>query len=837
MREAITIAVVCLAACGGGSVNVDPDSGHESDAGAPDAASRDAGKADGGVVIGEDGGTITAGTGVLEIAIDQDRGSVDLKDLVNGVKIERLHLGVEVPAGPRSRVFTTVGKKFPCTEGGFGSAVTFSCSAETGSGFKASVTMTLDPAKPDVLGWESSFENVSTSPVTVRKFHPFRAAESAGSSVFVGDDPAKVRVLQNGSDGVVDFYVFVNTGDKPLSDPEQNALLSPYSSYSSGSAVAYDLASGASFLAGFTDFEWAIPLVAMAGNTASMTEMWGEARFPWDVEIPPGKTISGGAAVFVAGTKTPFDALERYAGEVAARKQIALPPAPLSGWDSWYTGIGDDLTEEYVRQNADALSEKFLRFGLASMQLDSGWNDTWGDWNAGGGFPSGMRAAADYVKSRGLTPEIWMAPLSAAEDSQAWLDHEDWFLPKDVYGDLLMSKDMHPFDLSNPGVIDYVRTLGAKIGEWGFESVKMDFAYYTLLSVLPPDPDKTNVALYRNAIREYRAAVGQGVHFINIAMCFPNYGLVDAFRTGLDTWPCWDGGADCPDHGGSGISAPGIKPGVRMAARRYWMNGRIWWNHNDQLFFRDISEEEARAWASVASLSGGMISLGEDASGLTSRQADIYRRILPLSGATARPLDLFARETPEIWHMAQTDPNEGHVLALFNWGANKDLTTNPYTDRPDGPPVTHSIDLASLGMDPDAEFIGIEFWTGQVIPSVKGTFVQEIAPHTSRVYRFVKKTDKPAYLSTDRHLLMGPGFIKGASYNAATRKYTGTVRTTTEHTQTMYVAVPPGFSDIFSQIDGVKDPSSGGPADGVYFLTFTGQDNDWHTFEVTFNQR
>ncbi len=35
--------------------------------------------------------------------------------------------------------------------------------------------------------------------------------------------------------------------------------------------------------------------------------------------------------------------------------------------------------------------------------------------------------------------------------------------------------------------------------------------------------------------------------------------------------------------------------------------------------------------------------------------------------------------------------SEAHLLGLFNWGANRDLTKNPYATRPDGSAVEQAI--------------------------------------------------------------------------------------------------------------------------------------------------
>ncbi len=768
---------------------------------------------------GGGGGVVTLrGEGIL-VSADPAAGSVTLSS--EGIEVAGLHPGfVEALSAGRGRLHTTLGRSMSCEK----SRDILACRVPTSGGLLAKIRIELDEQRPGAVFWGVTFENTTDAPVKVKKFHPFRIAAEDGGRLRIGVEPSTVRILQNGSDEVIGFYVEMLTGDTPLSEADQDLLTAEYSSFSNGHALAVDIETGRNLLAGFIDLDWAIPLVAFGPNA-----LVSEARYPEAVDIPPGKKIDAGRAVFHLGDD-PHRALETYADLVAAHHDVILPPRPLSGWDSWYTVFQNtDISEAFILENADGLSTLFGDFGLDSMQLDDGWQNVWGDWNPKAEFPSGMQAVADQIKSEGLIPELWMAPLSAREGSDFYQQHPGWFAEKNWIGSIIIEPDMHPFDLTRPETMERVRELGQRVASWGYQSVKMDFAYYTLFAVLPPDPDLTPTALYREAIREFRSAVGEDIYFINISMTFPNYGLVDAFRIGLDDWPCWDGGADCEGYITMGGKwAQGIKPAVRMAARRYWMNGRIWWNHHDQLFFRDQTADEANAFASLVGISGGMISLGEEASSLTPEQADVYRRMLPLLGRTARPLDLFEREYPEVWHLELED---GCVLGLFHWGKNNDLTTNPYAQRPDGSPLTHEIDLAALGLDPAAEHVSYEFWTGEMKDGVDQTFTSELQPHTGRIYKIAEKKTEPFFLATDRHMLMGPYIVENVSWDPAAKTLAGGVRTAPGFSQALVFYLPAGFSVTSVDVEGADfvDHRLEG---GFLTVSFDGRDAGSHAFTI-----
>jgi hypothetical protein len=680
-----------------------------------------------------------------------------LVDLIGWAQMDGLQAAVEIVDAAGAHVVGTHGTPFSCQaevgEDGC-PATALRCTQTLPPGIE--VTWRIDVTATFRIRVTSTFRNTSAAAVTVRRVFPFLAnPETAPTPLIPASAPW--RVLQNGTDEFVDYYVNLIPATTPLTDWTRNALLlGGTSSYSSGSALLFDPEGGASALVGFAGPEWAVPLVAVGreGDGGHVDHLSAELRFPKPTELPPGAELSGGTALFYLSESTPFDALEAYADDLAAYHDVHLPALPQSGWDSWYTPRGTDLDQAYIAENAAALARLFGPWGLASQQIDWGWQDNWGDWNANDRFPAGLAAAAASIADDGLKPELWIAPFSANSESDVWKEHPDWFAAKDTYGKVLAGEDQHPFDLAKPEVLLHLRSLGRRVADWGFESVKMDFGYYALLTDRPADWQATPTRLYRDGLRAFREGVGKDPYFINIAMAVQNYGLVDALRIGLDTWPCWEGGAAC-EHNAGGMGAQGVKPMVRMTARRYWLNGRVWWNHNDQVFVRDLSLDEQRAWATLAAVAGGMISLGEDATTLTEYQADVYRRILPLSNLTGRPLDLFEREFPEVWVQRQEEP-PGAVVALFNWGTNTDLTTLPYTARPEGL-VTHAVDLAALGLGAGT-CLAHEFWT-QETTTVKGTLAATVPPHSVRVYRVIPQA--PGQLvGTDRHVLMGPGVVR-----------------------------------------------------------------------------
>ncbi|NMB76522.1 MAG: hypothetical protein GYA21_15495 [Myxococcales bacterium] len=779
-------------------------------------------------------------TGALIVEADEDRGALHVREKDGPAAIIGLHAAAEVEEGGELRRITTLPSALSCRRAGERELV---CQGTLGSQLAVEWDIRFEPDRPRQLRLATEFRAPS-QPVRLRRVWPLRVAAGDDGAVVLGRDPAKARILMNGSDELVDFFVDLAPGDRPLSDPASNLLLADYSSYSNGSALALDLESGIAHLVGFLDFDWAVPLVAFGTDAQTarpiedripFTDLSAEARFPWTVELPAEARLMGGTALLIFGENSPFDALEAYGDALGEFHRVALPAAPLSGWDSWYTTTPPrtDLDAAYLLDAAARLEEAFGEFGLSSMQLDEGWQDTWGDWNVRAGFPDGIEPVAAGIQEHGLVPELWLAPFCAREESRLFREHPEWFLPKGLYGQVLMPADMHALDPARAEVRAYAEMLAERVRGWEFGSLKLDFAYYMLLSEFTPHFERTPVRLYRQALRAFRERLGSDIHFINISQAVPNYGLCQGFRIGLDTWPCWEGGEDCARKGypgGGGISAQGIKPGVRMAARRYWLNGRVWFNHQDQVFFRDVTLAEATAFLSAAALSGGMVSLGEDAANLTPEQVDRYRRILPLTGLTARPLDLFAREFPEVWHLPLPG---GAVLGLFHWGQNRDLSQNPYRDMPDGAERAHPIDLGALGFA--GPVLAYEFWSDEFLGELSGVVELALPPHSARVLRLRPRPDHPAILGTNRHILMGPGVLDGESWDGARRTLHARVHTTRGFSQTIDVWLPSGFSPATATLAGHPSLAQERPRPEVLRLRFPGADPGWHDLSVTFD--
>ncbi len=219
------------------------------------------------------------------------------------------------------------------------------------------------------------------------------------------------------------------------------------------------------------------------------------------------------------------------------------PPAPASGWTSWYDSY-EKVTEEDVLQ----VLSSYRRIGIPAdfIQIDDGWQESVGDWlNVKPTFPRGMAALAEDISNAGYRPGIWLAPFIAEASSRLLSVHPEWFLRGE--DGALLAAGNNPFnwsgysyalDIYHPGVRDYLRTVFSTVtGRWGYRLLKLDFLYAAALS---PPVGKTRGRVMRDAMEFLREIAGGaqilgcGVPLLSAA------GLVEYCRIGSDVALKWE---------------------------------------------------------------------------------------------------------------------------------------------------------------------------------------------------------------------------------------------------------------------------------------------------------
>lgn len=705
---------------------------------------------------------------------------------------------------------------------------------------------------------ELEARNATDQPLRLSRLVPAKVVASEGGALVLGADPRRHRILESGSFFLVDFFVDVVPGD--TTPPSEARVIRGLHGDQRGNSVSNwshainDLDTGETFVAGALEFEHSSPMLNTSFDAADdPLEADGRTGFTyWSAEMPylpngkvlePGETLDTGPVLVLAGGD-PHESLETYADAVAAHLGVELWPDRgadhriPTGWNSWTGsggsgGYGQNIDETLMLDNLDVMATELAPFGVEWFQVDDGYQLARGDWDFDPAtFPSGSAWLAQRIQERGLHPGIWIAPLQADESSALYAAHsaDGWILDTDP----LYSSGYPMLDPSHPEVLAWLRDRMRRIRAEGNRWVKTDFMYYALGGTTYYDPTLTREEAYRLAMHAIREGLDEGAveaggapgdtFWLSVSMIGPHAGLADSLRMNLDTMPVWE----ALNPGGDRRSAQGFKPTVRTIARRYFLQGRVYTFNHDMILFRShpdmtlprVTRAESRALASAIALSGSVTKLGERLVEMPPEWLDDYRRLVPVFGRGARPLDLFEREYPERWHL-RVVPSEGFrtagggvpydVVALFHWGENQDLTTEPYSDMPDAPrPLEAS--LADLGLDPTVEYVASEFWSGEVLGIEDGVLRRDVAPHSVEVFAVRPVREYPSYVGGNRHLLQGAVEILSESWDATSATLSiryeapaGTATLPFEHRLLFHV--PSGFSLLDASVP-AADPAT-----------------------------
>lgn len=443
--------------------------------------------------------------------------------------------------------------------------------------------------------------------------------------------------------------------------------------------------------------------------------------------------------------------LEAWADAVAKVYQVKLKPQP-AGYCTWYHAHSSS-EKDLPAQTAWA-AQNLKPFGFSFIQIDDGWQDglkangpkkNFTRVQPDGPYPSGMKATADDIRAHGLTPGIWFMPFAGNFEDPWFKDHQDWFAhradgkPYDVrWGGTSL-------DMTNPAAREYVRGVVHRIAEWGYRYFKMDGLWTgsatemeyvndaykddQIGNAVLHDPDKTNIEMYRDALKLVREAAGPDVFFLgcntpqNMRVYGGSFGLLDAMRIGPDNGTAWES----------------LIRGPKYGTRNYFLNGRVWYNDPDPLYVRaSLPLNQARLISSWVTISGQLSVSSEAFAALPPDRVDLLKRTMPSHGLPARPADLFERDMPRIWTVAA--PDGRIVIGLFNWEKE---------DREIDYPVER------LGLKTGIDYVAFEYWTNQMLAPVRDRLHYKLPASSSAVIAIRPASNHPQVISASRHITQG----------------------------------------------------------------------------------
>src|SRR4029077_21052558 len=123
-------------------------------------------------------------------------------------------------------------------------------------------------------------------------------------------------------------------------------------------------------------------------------------------------------------------------------------------------------------------------------------------------------------------------------------------------------------------------------------------------------------------------------------------------------------------------------------------------------------------------LAGCSISFSDELQHLPLSRIRMMQACLPAGNPPMKPLDLFERSIPSIWHVhchvgTMAKPvDDWDVVGLFNF---------------ESTPEKRTVDFTSLGLFSDKDFAIFEFWESKFLGVRRGKFTVTLPPQSSRI--------------------------------------------------------------------------------------------------------
>ncbi|HEX7586683.1 MAG TPA: alpha-galactosidase [Anaerolineae bacterium] len=192
--------------------------------------------------------------------------------------------------------------------------------------------------------------------------------------------------------------------------------------------------------------------------------------------LAPGETFRT-AASFILVYANPIpqdvvdDAYARYVQEHLTACDVSqVPTITVNTWVPHLYDLNRALLLEQIEVAAE--------LGVDAYQVDAGWYDRLGDWNADTTkFPNGLEEIANQCRARGMRFGLWMAIATVDETSQVFVEHPDW-IARDRAG----QPNRHPMPGAvtmclDSGYYDFIlEKIDAQIRRYQVDLLKLDLS-------------------------------------------------------------------------------------------------------------------------------------------------------------------------------------------------------------------------------------------------------------------------------------------------------------------------------------------------------------------------
>ena len=384
-------------------------------------------------------------------------------------------------------------------------------------------------------------------------------------------------------------------------------------------------------------------------------------------------SLLAAAATLCLGTTSAQDKPEKTSPGIDA----GLALTPPMGWNSW-NHFACNVSEQLIRDTADALATSGMRdAGYKFLVIDDCWHgarDAHGDIQADPKrFPSGIKALADYVHSKGLKFGI--------------------------YSDAGMKTCA-----GRPGSRGYEFQDAAQYAAWGVDYLKYDWC-------------NTGTQNGQASYAVMREALNHSGRPIVFSMCewgtakpwlWAGEGIGNLWRTTGDITDKWDG-----KHGYS----LGMMTIVDLNEPLYSFAGPGHWNDPDMLEVGNggMTQDEYRAHFSLWAMMAAPLIAGNDVAHMSPETRSILMN-KDVIAVDQDPMGHAGRRVRkqgdlEVWSRELADGNR--AVLLLNRGAQ---------------PAPMQFSLAEVGYPGSLTMHARDLWTDRDLGSVHGSFAAQAVP-------------------------------------------------------------------------------------------------------------
>ncbi len=408
------------------------------------------------------------------------------------------------------------------------------------------------------------------------------------------------------------------------------------------------------------------------------------------------------------------EALKNYASLLPENPRKPRPVTGYNTWDYYFS----DISLEKVKENLEVIGKTpFLKEHLQYFTVDDGWQTAWGEWVPNYRFPGGIEQLSETVRSYGLIPGIWTAPL-CVNPSSAPAQRSVKGFSLNAIGDPKRIDGMYYLDPTHPETRKAMKELFTGLYKAGIRLFKLDYLSRVLDMQYFYDKTAGPYDALRLFISDVRECVGEDSIILGCSLPAETASpYVDAGRTGFDmhnkwghvTWSmenyqyCW-----CqqprvwvndidfllvrgPETDNDDLPRNTLDPGAHEPNHARWRGGD------------DMTLTEAQTWAACVMLTGGNMILSDRLSVLNSDGMEIIRKAFEnRSEVPATPVDQFVSDLAAQW----VQENKHYVL---NW-----LDTEQ-------------------SFDVDADTDMYELWSEKTLTPQNGKIHITLAPHASAV--------------------------------------------------------------------------------------------------------